>query len=447
MALQSQTLRGSGSNIRSSSSYSSARRTGPRRVAGLLLLVALVGGGFIWLAKNREGSSLAPRGASAAGAAAESGANPPAMNLNAITAAPPKPEPTILQMGVPPRAPAPSVALPALTNATRPAASTVPLATVTEGPAATAQNQKPLPSASRTEATIPPATTQTPTAQPESNDPSALPGELAAVQALAERAIGERRLVEARTHLNKILVDPRISEKDRDGIRRWMADLNRDLVFSPVAYPGDPLAETYTVEKGDHLIRISRKVNSVSEAGLIQRINGVSPSALRIGQRLKVVKGPFHAVVSKSDFRMDIYAGPTPAPGSLGTSNLGGGAEPGWIYIRSFAVGLGEKGGTPPGAFTVRENSKLINPRWTNPRTGEKFDDDDPKNPIGERWVGLVGLDDKTRALNGYGIHGTIVPESIGREMSMGCIRMASEDVEIVYDMLMGKVSVVKIVP
>ena len=102
---------------------------------------------------------------------------------------------------------------------------------------------------------------------------------------------------------------------------------------------------------------------------------------------------------------------------------------------------------TPLGAFTVKDGSKMINPPWTNPHTGEKFGPKDPKNPIGLRWVGLQGLDEKTKGFNGYGIHATIVPESIGKEMSMGCVRMNEEDVEVVYDMLMGRVSVVKIVP
>ena len=124
-----------------------------------------------------------------------------------------------------------------------------------------------------------------------------------------------------------------------------------------------------------------------------------------------------------------------------------GGAEPGWVYIRSFPVGLGEKGTTPLGAFTLTERSKLINPHWANPRTGEKFDKDNPKNPIGERWMGLTGLDDKSKAYKSYGIHGTIEPDSIGREMSMGCVRMAAPDVELMYEMLMERVSVVKIVP
>jgi hypothetical protein len=312
---------------------------------------------------------------------------------------------------------------------------------------ASAPTLTPLPGRSGTSLSPAPAAAPVEPSAPASEPSSGLPTELAAAQAQAEKAMSERRLVEARAQLNKILTDPRVDEKDREGIRRWMSELNRDLVFSHNAYPGDPLVETYKVIKGDSPIKISRKVNSVTESGFIERVNGVSASSLAVGQDLKIVKGPFHVVVSKSAFRMDIYAGPTPAPDSIGTTSLGAGAEPGWVYIRSFPVGLGENSKTPLGTFTVKEGSKMIDPPWTNPKTGEKFSGKDPKNPIGKRWIGLIGLDEKTKAYNGYGIHATIVPESIGKEMSMGCVRMNEEDVEVVYELLMGRVSVVKIVP
>lgn len=45
-----------------------------------------------------------------------------------------------------------------------------------------------------------------------------------------------------------------------------------------------------------------------------------------------------------------------------------------------------------------------------------------PDNPVGTRWLGL--------GFKGYGIHGTNQPESIGRAMSAGCIRMHNADVE-----------------
>ena len=97
------------------------------------------------------------------------------------------------------------------------------------------------------------------------------------------------------------------------------------------------------------------------------------------------------------------------------------------------------------GTFTVRQNSKLIDPAWTNPRTGEHFDRLDPGNPIGDRWIGLEGIDEATRHMRGYGIHGTNEPQSISQQSSMGCIRMLAQDVEVIYEVLMERVSTVEI--
>ncbi len=36
----------------------------------------------------------------------------------------------------------------------------------------------------------------------------------------------------------------------------------------------------------------------------------------------------------------------------------------------------------------------------------------------------------------GFGIHGTKFPESIGTEASMGCIRMRNQEVEELYDLV-----------
>lgn len=53
-----------------------------------------------------------------------------------------------------------------------------------------------------------------------------------------------------------------------------------------------------------------------------------------------------------------------------------------------------------------------------------------PDNPVGTRWIGL--------GFPSYGIHGTNEPDSIGRAVSAGCIRMHNEDVEE----LMGLISI-----
>jgi len=49
-------------------------------------------------------------------------------------------------------------------------------------------------------------------------------------------------------------------------------------------------------------------------------------------------------------------------------------------------------------------------------------------NPLGTRWMGL--------SANGYGIHGTNVPSSIGKAVSHGCIRMRQQDLEELFDLV-----------
>lgn len=249
----------------------------------------------------------------------------------------------------------------------------------------------------------------------------------------AEAALKANDPLAAREHYNRALMHERASADDRARIRQRMTELNNDLIFSPRVYPKDPFSAVYEVQSGDSLARIAQREGVATEWLLIQRVNRLSnPRNIAVGQRLKLVRGPFHAVVSKSAFRMDVYIGPPDEPDQ-------------WMYVRSFRVGLGEHDGTPLGAFTVRRHSKLINPYWRNPRTGEEFAADDPKNPIGEHWIGLRGLG-QAETFNGYGIHGTIEPDSIGRQQSMGCVRMLPDDVALVYELLAEEISRVHIV-
>lgn len=203
------------------------------------------------------------------------------------------------------------------------------------------------------------------------------------------------------------------------------------------------------IQPGDSLVTLTRKQGLPVDWRFIQRINGIQrPEALWVGQKIKIARQPFHAVVHKNDYRLDLYAGdPVSSGGSLGRKVGPDGQDESWTFIRSFKVGLGEANGTPEGSFVVRPKSKLVNPAWVNPRTGEKFAADDPKNPIGERWIGLDGIDDATRKFQGYGIHGTVDPASIGQQRSMGCVRLGSEDVELLYEVLLDRVSTVKILP
>lgn len=258
-----------------------------------------------------------------------------------------------------------------------------------------------------------------------------------AVQSLiseGDRLVASGKLVDARAVYSRALLHAEAASADKAALRTKLTTINDDLVFSTKVTPGDPLVESYKVVSGDSLVRIRRNQELAVDWRFIQRVNRMAnPNALKVGQTLKLVRGPFHAVVNKSEYRMDVFTGAPDEPDR-------------WIYIRSYRVGLGEGNSTPVGTYTVKRNSKLVNPHWVNPRTGEKFDADDPKNPIGEYWIGWQGVG--ASAVNtGYGIHGTIEPDSIGQQRSMGCVRLGSEDVAQVYEMLVEEVSVVKVMP
>ncbi len=238
--------------------------------------------------------------------------------------------------------------------------------------------------------------------------------------------------VSARLALTQALDRRELAPADAALAMGALREINAQLFFSPTPVVGDPTIRAYTVVAGDTLAKIAKRNDVQTDWRLIQRMNGMkSEKSLRVGQTLKLPVGAFHAEVSKSTYEMKIYSGE-------GASR---------VLIAAFPVGLGELNSTPTGAFMVRPKSKLINPQWTNPRTGEKFAADDPKNPIGERWIGLVGVEAHNQGFKGYGIHGTVDPASIGKQASMGCVRMSDANVELVYELLTEPNSTIVIAP
>jgi LysM repeat protein len=242
--------------------------------------------------------------------------------------------------------------------------------------------------------------------------------------ARAEQLVQEGKLVDARAALNRALHNAQTAEADRERIRAAMTEINQKLVFEPVLIDSDPFMRAYQIQSGDSLWKLARRSGVYVDENFLMRINGISSGgSLRLGQTIKIPTQPFHAVVHKPDYRMDLYMGEA-------------GNREGWMYVRSFPVGLGEYDSTPAGSWVVTEGRKTVNPDWRNPRTGEYFRRDDPENPIGEYWIALTGTDANTKIRSGYGIHGTVEPDSIGRSQSMGCVRMLPDDIERVYGML-----------
>ncbi|NGP57460.1 L,D-transpeptidase [Paenibacillus thiaminolyticus] len=89
------------------------------------------------------------------------------------------------------------------------------------------------------------------------------------------------------------------------------------------------------------------------------------------------------------------------------------GVVSGGILLRNYEVGLGGSR-TPKGKFVISE--KVVNPNGSS--------------------TGVFGSRGMTLSDTLYAIHGTNEPASIGRDESLGCIRMLPDDVEELFDMV-----------
>src|SRR5258708_2405844 len=81
---------------------------------------------------------------------------------------------------------------------------------------------------------------------------------------------------------------------------------------------------------------------------------------------------------------------------------------------------------TPSPAGTFKIVSRIPNPTWYSP--DHKVVPPGKSNPLGTRWMGL--------SRKGYGIHGTNNQNSIGHNVSPGCIRMRKADVEELFQLV-----------
>lgn len=231
---------------------------------------------------------------------------------------------------------------------------------------------------------------------------------------LSDLANDPAQMIEVRDKLNEMLRDGAGAELDVQ-IRKELSKMAGEWLFGPKCLPGEELCAAYQVRQDDLLTRIGQ-VNRVPWE-LLAQINGIAnPRSLRIGQTLKVVRGPFHAFVSLSEFRMDIYLQGT--------------------YVRSFPVGLARPGKrTPVGTWLVKD--RVRNAAWTDPDSGRTLKPGDPDYPLGPIWMPLEGLSGDALGQGSYGIHGTNEPDSIGTASSMGCVRLRNEDAETVFNLLM----------
>lgn len=95
--------------------------------------------------------------------------------------------------------------------------------------------------------------------------------------------------------------------------------------------------------------------------------------------------------------------------------------------IKTFVVAVGNDDTgktTPAGHFTIVNKVKDPVMVW---RSGKIIPPNDPRNSYGTRWMGLA--DKATGKYRGCGIQGTNVEKSIGKHITVGCVRMYNDDI------------------
>lgn len=254
-----------------------------------------------------------------------------------------------------------------------------------------------------------------------------IPGDAQRMLSDGKSKIDAGELLTGRKILNEALVGGQLAGTDAQAAKQLIAEANKMLVFSTRRFNEDPWAGTHAVASGEVLAKIAFKYGVTPD--LLLQINGMTDARkLRAGATIKVLHGPFHLVVSKHTFNLDVYLG---SPGEKGAQ-----------YVTSFPVGLGKDDSTPTGTWIISD--RIPNPKWWGARGQPPIEAGDAKNPLGKYWLALTGIDGKAEGQQSYGIHGTIEPESIGKQASMGCIRMRNEDVAVVYSLVVsGKSTVV----
>ncbi|HWL07497.1 MAG TPA: L,D-transpeptidase family protein [Planctomicrobium sp.] len=148
-----------------------------------------------------------------------------------------------------------------------------------------------------------------------------------------------------------------------------------------------------------HTVRFGERLETVADQyqvtpQYLQRLNRIDPTQLRTGQTLKVLQGPFSAVVDLSDMELTVHAN--------------------GYYLVNFRVGLGNDMQLPPGRYRISEKTMA-------------------QDGSGSRWL---ALSNETGSLNRQGIHGTDDPSLIGQTGSPGCIRLSHRDIDALFDLL-----------
>ncbi len=214
----------------------------------------------------------------------------------------------------------------------------------------------------------------------------------------AGRLAADNELLKAKEAYEAILAQYPDYENISD-VQSSLEDLNLQIISSSVQTSQTAVHE---IKSGDSIGKIAKLYGMTPE--LIKKSNGLKSDVIRIGQKLRVWKGHFNIFVDKSQNILMLKDGDE--------------------IVKVYHVSTGTNNITPVGKFKI--TSKLANPVWFN--KGVAVPPESPQNVLGTRWMGFD--------IAGYGIHGTTEPESIGKQVTAGCVRMRNAEVEELYTLI-----------
>ncbi|HLA83460.1 MAG TPA: LysM peptidoglycan-binding domain-containing protein [Thermoguttaceae bacterium] len=209
-----------------------------------------------------------------------------------------------------------------------------------------------------------------------------------------EETLAAGQPAQAHQMLSARYTDPSTTPDECRQMQPLLDQLAGTVIFSSQSILEGP----YEIMATDTLESIAERYNVPT--GLLVKINGLDPRApLEPGRQIKVVRGPFEAVVDLDQCELTLLLG-------------------GELYAGRFRIGVGPES-RQEGTLMVTDKRDLSDPAAaaTAPADGS----------LGTRWIGLG---------QHMGLHGTNLNDPLGRPMNQGCLSLSQRDIEDLYDIL-----------
>lgn len=211
-----------------------------------------------------------------------------------------------------------------------------------------------------------------------------------------------RRLVSRGVWLDETFDARGLGTPERERLLETLRGLNQQVMTWRPGLEG--VTRAYKVPPGKSPVQVvsDEKLRLGHNALLVWNKRGVlDPRRLVAGETLLLPMGELHLEVSLARRLLVVWIDD--------------------VWVKEFRVGVGKPSTpTPTGVFRVVK--KHENPPWYPPQGGI-IPAGDPRNELGSVWI-HIGNDQHPE---GYGIHGTNRPDTVGSECSQGCVRLANE--------------------